>query len=63
MPDPDRRAVVDTVRTGTVPRHPDEERPVMAEVRWPPVLRLRHDPLDVLLQGIEIERLELFGVV
>jgi hypothetical protein len=35
----------------------------MAEVRRPPVLRVRHHRLDVLLQRSEIERLELFGVV
>ena len=56
-------AVVDAVRARTVPRHPDEERPVVAEVGRPPVLRGRHHRLDVLLQGIEVERLELFGVV
>src|SRR5262249_51030525 len=38
-------------------------RPVMAVVRRPPVLRRGHHLLDVLLQGIEVEFLELFGVV
>ena len=56
-------AVVDAVGARAVPRHADEEAAVMAEVRRPPVLRLRHHCLDVLLHRIEIERLEFFGVV
>ena len=35
----------------------------MAVVGRPPVLRRRHHRLDVLLQGIEVELLELLGVV
>ena len=56
-------AVVDAVGAGAVPGHPDEERPVVAEVGRPPVLRRRHHRLDVLLHGIEVEGLELLGVV
>ena len=56
-------AVVDAVRARTVPRHSNEQRAVMTEIRRPPVLRRRHRLLDVLLHGIEIERLELFSVV
>ena len=56
-------AVVDAVGARAVPRHADEERTVVAEVRRPPVLRRRHHRLDVLLHGVEIEGLELFGVV
>src|SRR5208337_3528180 len=48
-------AVGDAVRAGAVPRHPNEERPVMAIVGWPPVLRRRHHRLDVRLQGIQVE--------
>ena len=55
--------VVNAVGAGTVPRHADEEPAVMAEVRRPPVLRLRHHRFDVLLDRLEVERLELFGVV
>ena len=55
--------VVDAVGARAVPRHADEEPAVMAEIRRPPVLRVRHHRLDVLLQRGEIERLELFGVV
>src|SRR5205823_2322376 len=34
--------VGDAVRACTVPRHPDEERPVVSVVGRPPVLRCRH---------------------
>ena len=56
-------AVGDTVRTCGVPRHPDEERSVVAVVGRPPVLRLGHQRIDVLRQGFEVEALELLGVV
>ena len=56
-------AVVDTVGARAVPRHADEERSVVAEVCRPPGLRVRHHRLDVLLHGLEVERLELVGVV
>src|SRR5688572_11747066 len=56
-------AVVDAVGAGGVPRHADEESPVMAEVRRPPALRVRHHRLEILLDSGEIQRLELFGVV
>src|SRR5207247_3721849 len=35
-------AVGDAVRACSVPRHPDEERPVVAVVGRPPILRRRH---------------------
>ncbi len=56
-------AVVDAVGAGAVPGHADEKRSVVPEVGWPPGLRRRHQLLDVLLQRIEIEGLELGGVV
>jgi DNA mismatch repair protein MutL len=56
-------AVVDAVGAGAVPGHADEERAVVAVVGRPPVLRRRHHLLDVLLQGIEIDGLELGRVV
>ena len=56
-------AVADAVGARAVPRHPDEERPVVAVVGRPPVLRRRHHRLDVLLHGVEVEGLELLGVV
>ncbi len=56
-------AVLDAVRARGVPRHPDEERSVVAIVGRPPVLRLGHQRIDVLRQGFEVEALELRGVV
>ena len=56
-------AVGDAVRAGGVPGHPDEERPVVAVVGRPPVLRRRHHVDDVLLQRVDVEGLELLGVV
>ena len=56
-------AVVDPVGAGAVPGHADEERTVVAEVRGPPRLRVRHQRGQILLQGRVIEALELLGVV
>ena len=55
--------VGDAIRAGGVPRHADEQRPVVAVVGRPPVLRRRHRLEDVLLEGFDIEALELLGVV
>ena len=55
--------VGDAVGAGAVPRHADEERPVVAVVRGPPVLRIRHQGMEVLDHGIQVEALELLGVV
>ena len=35
----------------------------MAEVRRPPVLRLRHHFTEVILHGCQVEALELFSIV
>ena len=56
-------AVRDAVRAGSVPRHADEERSVVAVVGRPPVLRLGHQRIDVVRQGVEVEAVELRGVV
>ena len=56
-------AVAGAVGAGAVPRHTDEQRSVVAEVRRPPVLRLRHQFTEVLLHGLQVETLELFSVV
>ena len=56
-------AVGDPVGAGGVPRHPDEQGPVVAVVGRPPLLRRRHHVDDVLLQRVDVERLELFCVV
>ena len=56
-------AIGDAVRAGGVPRHPDEERPVMAVVGRPPVLRRRHHLDEIPLQRVDVEGLELLRVV
>ena len=53
----------DTVGARAVPRHPDEQRPVVAVVGRPPVLRVRHQRMEVLDHGIQVETLEFLGVV
>src|SRR5208337_4297773 len=52
----------DTVRAGAMPRHTDEERPIMAVVRGPPVLRIGHQGVEVLDHGIQVEGLEFFAI-
>src|SRR5262249_24311754 len=47
-------AVVDAISAGAVPGQANHERPVMAIVGGPPLLRRRQHLGDVLLQGIEI---------
>ena len=56
-------SVCDAVRASGVPRHADEERSVVAEVGRPPVLRLGHQCIDVVRQGLEVEAVELRRVV
>ena len=56
-------AVGDAIGPGTVPGHPNEQRTVVAVVGRPPVLGRRHQLFDVLLQGIQVELLELLGVI
>ena len=56
-------AVADAVRACAVPRHPNEERSIVAVIGRPPVLRRRHQRIDVLFQGIQVKRLELLCVV
>ena len=55
--------VADAVRARGVPRHANHEPAVVAEIRRPPVLAVRHQRGEVLLQGGVIELLELVGVV
>ena len=56
-------AVADAVGAGAVPGHADEQRPVVAEVRRPPVLRVGHQRGEILLQRRLVEALELLRVV
>ncbi|MOA11789.1 hypothetical protein D3C78_1317450 [compost metagenome] len=46
-----------------MPRHADEQRPIMAVVRRPPVLRIGHQGMQILDHGIQVEALELRGVI
>ena len=55
--------VGDAVGAGGVPRHADEEPPVVAVIRRPPVLRLRHQRDEIPLQRLDVEGLELLRVV
>ena len=56
-------AVGDAIGAGAVPCHADEQRPVMAEIGRPPVLRVGHQRVQVVFQGLEIEQPERRGVV
>ena len=56
-------AVPDAVRACAVPRHPNEQRPVVPKVRRPPLLRVRHHGMQVLDHGIQVETLKFFDVV
>ena len=51
------------VGAGAVPRHPDEERTVVAVVGRPPLLRSAEHLLDVLLHGPEVEGRKRLGIV
>ena len=56
-------AVADAVGARAVPRHPDEEPPVVTEIGRPPVLRVGHQRIEVLLQGLQVEFFEFLSVV
>ena len=56
-------AVAHAVGACAVPRHPDEEPPVVTVIRRPPVLRVGHQRIEVLLQGLQVEFLEFLSVV
>lgn len=55
--------VAGAVRPGAVPRHTNEQGPVVTEIGRPPVLRLGHQRTQILLHGRQIEALKLFGIV
>ena len=56
-------AVGDAVGARAVPCHADHQAAVVAEVGRPPLLRIRHQGMQVLDHGVEVEALELLGVV
>src|SRR6185312_12761928 len=55
-------AIGDAIGARGMPRHADEEWPVVAVVSRPPILRRRHHRDEISLQCLEVERLERFGV-
>ena len=55
--------VTGAIRARAVPGHADEQRPVVPEVRRPPLLRVGHQRVEVLLHGLEVEALELLCIV
>ncbi len=60
---PAAAAVAGTVGARGVPGHADEQRPVMAIVGRPPVLRILHQIGEILLEGLHVQLLDLFPVV
>ena len=51
------------IGAGAVPGHADEQRAIVPEIGWPPVLRVGHQRREVGLESGEVELLELFGIV
>src|SRR5262249_8653663 len=60
---PAAAAVPGAVSADAVPGHANHQRAVVAEVRWPPALRVGHQRREIFLQRRKVEALELFGVV
>ncbi len=56
-------AIGDAVGAGGVPGHAHHQSAVMPPVRRPPVLAVRHQRMQVLLQRIDVELPEFFPVV
>ena len=56
-------AVGDAIGARAMPRHADEQSAVVTEVGRPPVLRVRHQGMQILDHGVEVEGLELLGVI
>jgi len=56
-------AVHDTVGTGAVPCHTDEEAAVVTEISRPPVLGIGHEISEILLEAFIVEALESSGIV
>ncbi len=55
-------AIADAVGARGVPGHADEKGTVMAEIGRPPLLRVRHQCLEVAGQRIQVEALEFGGI-
>ena len=52
-----------TIRSGGMPRSSDEEATVVSVISRPPILRIRHERRQVLLQGVHIQLLHFDRVV
>src|SRR5690348_10926121 len=55
--------VADAVRARAVPCHANEKRAIMAEIGRPPILRVRHQRVQVLNYSIQVETLEFLGII
>ncbi len=56
-------AIGHAVGAGAVPGHANEERPIVAIVGGPPVLRVGHQGVQVLDHGVQVQGLELLRVI
>ncbi|MNL04325.1 hypothetical protein D3C87_1248930 [compost metagenome] len=56
-------AVTGAIGACGVPGHADKKRPIVTEVRRPPVLGIGHQRSQVFFQRLEVQALEGFGVV
>ena len=56
-------AVGGAVGARAVPGHADEQRPVVTVVGRPPILRVGHQRVEILLHRRQVQLLELLGVV
>ena len=52
-----------SVGAGSVPCHADEKRTIMPIIGWPPLLRVGHETMQILLQRLVIKRIERLGIV
>ena len=55
--------VRDAIRAGAVPRQADHQAAVVTPVSRPPLLRIRHQGMEILDHRIQVEALELLGIV
>ena len=51
-------AIKEAVGASTVPGHADEQTAVVAKVGGPPLLRIRHQSMEIFLQAIVVQALE-----
>ena len=56
-------AISDAVGACAVPGHADEKRAIVAIIRRPPVLRIRHQGMKVFDHGMQVKAFEFFSVI